>query len=359
MARHAQGDGAPGLAEVPAERRLRAEDDRQPAGPELVEQRADARGRRSASASRVACPGISTGGGDCAAAPLRVEQALHGAGFERVGGDAVHRVGREHDELAASDRAPRIVACRREQSLEIDARGRRREAMTLTMIVRTTWTGGRQGSRLPAHRRRRTIATGEVGVRGASGPPAVGRPRRSRIAPPCSSPCSMTSSSARGAAGEGASSSRPRARRRGRRLPRRERAQGRAGAPRGRAGPCRRDVGRVGRHDRDGPSSSGSASARPPSTSLAFPAPTARCCGAPRRRRPARALPRRRRRGTSVAMASAMAPLPVPRSTATGRAPGHARSASIASWATPSVSGRGTKTPGPTCSSSERKAAGR
>ena len=61
--------------------------------------------------------------------------------------------------------------------------------------------------------------------------------------------------------------------------------------------------------------------------------------------------------GTSVAIASAIAPEPVPRSTATGSGVGTWRSASIAICTTPSVSGRGTKTPGPTSSSMCRKPA--
>ena len=59
-------------------------------------------------------------------------------------------------------------------------------------------------------------------------------------------------------------------------------------------------------------------------------------------------------------MARAIAPLPVPRSTAIGSGAASARSASMASWATISVSGRGTKTPGSDgeLERAERRAAG-
>src|ERR1700722_7074505 len=56
-------------------------------------------------------------------------------------------------------------------------------------------------------------------------------------------------------------------------------------------------------------------------------------------------------RGTSRAIDRAIAPDPVPRSTATGSATFIARSRSIAQPVITSVSGRGTKTPGPTSSS--------
>src|SRR3984885_15266626 len=56
-------------------------------------------------------------------------------------------------------------------------------------------------------------------------------------------------------------------------------------------------------------------------------------------------------RGTSRARDSAIAPDPVPRSTATGSATFIARSRSMAQPVITSVSGRGTKTPGPTSSS--------
>src|ERR1700691_1646698 len=59
--------------------------------------------------------------------------------------------------------------------------------------------------------------------------------------------------------------------------------------------------------------------------------------------------------GTSWAMDRAMAPDPVPRSPAPGSATFMARSRSIAQPVIPSVSGRGTNTPGPTSSSRYRK----
>lgn len=55
-----------------------------------------------------------------------------------------------------------------------------------------------------------------------------------------------------------------------------------------------------------------------------------------------------RERGTSCAMASAIAPEPEQRSTMSGSTTSMARTASIAQPTTDSVSGRGTKTPGPT-----------
>ncbi len=56
-------------------------------------------------------------------------------------------------------------------------------------------------------------------------------------------------------------------------------------------------------------------------------------------------------RGTSCAIASAIAPEPVPRSATTGSATSIAVSFSMAQPVITSVSGRGTKTPGPTASS--------
>ena len=59
--------------------------------------------------------------------------------------------------------------------------------------------------------------------------------------------------------------------------------------------------------------------------------------------------------GTSSAIALATAPDPVHRSTTTGAPSAHRRHCSIAQPASSSVSGRGTKTPGPTASSTWRK----
>src|SRR5579875_1024806 len=106
------------------------------------------------------------------------------------------------------------------------------------------------------------------------------------------------------------------------------------------------------------PSRAESAVAKSPSCSRTRPA----VCGAATATRPMlRAAHRRasgsastactRAPGTSWAIASAIAPDPVPRSATTGSATSIAASVSIAQPVMTSVSGRGTKTPGPTSSS--------
>ena len=106
-----------------------------------------------------------------------------------------------------------------------------------------------------------------------------------------------------------------------------------------------RDVRRVGHDDVHRPSSSGKASVASPSRrSTASPvSATLRSAHAWRLRPSSTAYTVAV--GTSSATASAMAPDPVHRSTTTGAS--SAWAASIASPATNSVSGRGTKTPGP------------
>ena len=57
------------------ERRLRVEDDGEPAGPELADEVAHGSAApRSASASRVGMPGMSTGGGEVRSRPFAVEE---------------------------------------------------------------------------------------------------------------------------------------------------------------------------------------------------------------------------------------------------------------------------------------------
>ena len=105
MQRHPDRDGAAGLAEVPLQRRLDAGDEGQPARPERLDQvpggaaRARSRCRRGCAAYPT-----STGTGMSPAAALGREQPGDGLRRERVGAQAVDRVGRQHDELAAAYR---------------------------------------------------------------------------------------------------------------------------------------------------------------------------------------------------------------------------------------------------------------
>ena len=104
MVGHPHRHGAPGLAEVPLQRRLRVADQRERSRPELLDQGARVaghpdrerveRGRRRDEHRRRHLP----------AAALGLQQVGHGLGVERVGGDAVDRVGRDHDQRAALDR---------------------------------------------------------------------------------------------------------------------------------------------------------------------------------------------------------------------------------------------------------------
>jgi hypothetical protein len=89
-----------GLAEVPGQRRLLAADHGQRAGPERLDGRPEPRGdvdgegverRRSADQHRWR---------HLPPATLGVEEVLHRTRIERIGRDAVDRVGGEHDELA-------------------------------------------------------------------------------------------------------------------------------------------------------------------------------------------------------------------------------------------------------------------
>ena len=128
------------------------------------------------------------------------------------------------------------------------------------------------------------------------------------------------------------------------RLRRRARPPDRTAAPPGRAGSRRRGC-RAGSTRRRRPCRRvpAAASARSAKTSRRLSAPTSRtfwraqtnACGEFSTATTCAC-------GTSVARASAIAPLPVPRSTRDGLRAGHgSSSASIASWATNSVSGRG------------------
>ena len=100
---HAQCDGAAGLAEVPLQRRLRVQDHREPARPELGDELPHCLGDVGRERVEGRDAGDEHGRRRRALATLGGEQPRDRLGAERVGGDAVDGVGRDHDELPPAD----------------------------------------------------------------------------------------------------------------------------------------------------------------------------------------------------------------------------------------------------------------
>ncbi len=117
VGRHPHRDGAVRVTEIPGERRLRGQHDRQSAGPERLDQPLD--GLRHLGHERAKCCDTrhEHGRRRLTAPALRLEEALDGAGAERVGRDAVHRVGRKDHEFAAADRLARLAHAGEQLSL--------------------------------------------------------------------------------------------------------------------------------------------------------------------------------------------------------------------------------------------------
>ena len=335
---HPHRDGPPGVAEVPLQRRLLVAHQGQRAGPQLGDQRPGV--RRHPDGQRVERGGRRDQHRwrHLAAAALRGEQPLHRLRVEGVGADAVHRVGGQHDELAALHREGGLG----DAGLALGLLGRPEPGCGLAVrhtghrasraVVQRGRPARSRWSRTSDHRpargedARRGLAL-HVRVLGADHPAGTQQPRRDALQDPQRVepvvPGEQRQVRGRGRGPPPRRTRRPPAGcRAGCTAPRRRCRRGRRTRR-----PCRRGAGR-----RPVP-----ARLRAAHSPAASPSSTA-CTSAA---------------GTSVATASATAPEPVQRSTTTG-----ARPASSTAWAasTPqpassSVSGRGTNTPGPTASS--------
>ena len=166
MRRHANRDGAARLAEVPRERRLRGQDDREPAGPERLDEPLDGLGHFGHEGTQRREARDEDGRRRLPAAALRIEQPLHGGRAERVGGDAVDGVGGDDDELAAADRLACLAHAR--QKLRLIAaveEGGHDASQSIREAPRAPRTSRPQG-------RRRAVAERQVGMR-RRGAPAV------------------------------------------------------------------------------------------------------------------------------------------------------------------------------------------
>jgi len=93
------------VAEIPVQRRARAEDQGQRAGPELVDQVLAVRAERLGQRGRRPHAAHQDRGRHVAAAPLGGEQRGDRGRGEGVGADAVDGIGGQHDELALLDGA--------------------------------------------------------------------------------------------------------------------------------------------------------------------------------------------------------------------------------------------------------------
>ena len=101
--RHAERHGAARLAEVPLQRGLRVQDDREPAGPELLDEPAHRSGHLAREGVERGDAGDQHGWRRGALTALGLEESGDRGRVERVGGDAVDRVGGNHHEFAAAD----------------------------------------------------------------------------------------------------------------------------------------------------------------------------------------------------------------------------------------------------------------
>ena len=103
---HAHRDGAAGVAEIPRERGLSGQHDRQAARPEGLDETLDGLGYLGDERAHGREARDEHGRRRLAPAALRGEQTRDGRRAERVGADAVDGVGRQHDELASGDGLP-------------------------------------------------------------------------------------------------------------------------------------------------------------------------------------------------------------------------------------------------------------
>src|SRR5215470_12848295 len=336
--RHPQGHRALGLAQVPQQRRAGPEDQGERARPELVDQvlpeRAEVvdqrRGRpRGADQHRrrhVPAPALGRQhGGDRGR-------------DERVRADAVHRVGRQHDQLAGASRRHRGV----------DPRGpRERVAAVVTRAHQAP-------SPDQAAVTKRSRPARSLWLRVSRQPDSSGNTQYT--AAPCGAPCSTATSppgrssrrAVRSTARMASSPSVPLHRAAGGSY---SPTSGSTYAPTGMYGGLLITRSTV-------PSSSRSAPAKSPPCSMTRPAVygavstyllTLRSAQA--RASGSASTACTLARGTSWPMASAIAPEPVPRSATTGSATSISRSLAMAQPVSTAVSGGVTNTPGPTSSS--------
>ena len=194
--RHAHGDGALRLAEVPGQRRLRRQDDREPAGPELLDESLDGLGHLGDECAQRGESGDEHGRRRLTAAPFASSSRATARGVERVRGDAVDGVGGEDDELAPADGLARLTHAGEKLRLIAAVEDGGHVAPSLDCrpdgaLPAATHVARRQGRR----RGRRAVAHRESGCVAAARQPSAAR--ISRIASPCHSPCSITISAAR------------------------------------------------------------------------------------------------------------------------------------------------------------------
>src|SRR5918992_440228 len=330
---HAHGHRAPGLAEVPADAGGLPQDQRERPRPPGRDQRLGLVGDLVDEADGLA-PGVDQHRqGQVAAAPLGREQGVDGRGVEGVAADPVQGVGRQHDQpapgddLAADLEQPRpallVVGDGDDPGVVGDVGHGRVPSTTRSRPTRSGWTAT---STRPAAASRAMAASAwsspishSRAPPGASQRPALGTRRRSTSRPSGPPSRARRGSWSRTSPGRVAMAS--------------------LGT-----------YGTLAQSTSTCPASSGGrgASRSPASSSTpyrsALPAAQASAPGSS-------SVASTRAPGTSAARKQAIAPDPVHRSTAMPGA-GAARRWLAARSARPSVSGRGTNTPGPTASRS-------
>ena len=106
VVRHPQGDGAPGLAEIPVEGRVRRQDHGESPWPERGDESANFRRHRLSEGIEGRDARNQHRRRRLPSATFGVEQSLHPVGVERVDREAVHRVGRQDNEFPPAECDP-------------------------------------------------------------------------------------------------------------------------------------------------------------------------------------------------------------------------------------------------------------
>ncbi len=166
--RHPHRNRAPRVSEVPRERGLGGQDDRQSTGPESLDEQLD-RGRTSSTRARsVVVPAMRRAGATAVRVPSRRE-APRPRAVEGVGGDTVDGVGREDDELTAADRLARLAHPGQKLRLvvTVEEGGHDRVILSRPLPLPPPETVRAEGAVSDA------VAEGQVGV-GRGGEPPVG-----------------------------------------------------------------------------------------------------------------------------------------------------------------------------------------
>jgi hypothetical protein len=108
MGRHAQPDGRQAGRHDIGNRRLLRQDQRQGPGPVAARQRSAASGHSSTRPRAISIESTCTMSGLWRGRPFHREDARHGRGIERIGAQAVDRLGGKRDQPASESTPPRI-----------------------------------------------------------------------------------------------------------------------------------------------------------------------------------------------------------------------------------------------------------